>query len=75
MRRFFEHPKQMLKWMDKKIFTILLPKYIFIWTYDSDLFCVFIEIVAYLLSTYPFLDGKPAKWYIDKTYIRAPARR
>ena len=33
MRRFFEHPKHMLKLMGKKIFTILRSKIVFISTY------------------------------------------
>ena len=33
MRRFFEHPKHMLKLMGKKIFTFLRQKLLFILTY------------------------------------------
>ena len=42
----FEHPKHMLKLMDKKIFTILLSNILFIWTSVNaiKMWCIFFQI-------------------------------
>ena len=68
----FEHPKHMLKLMDKKIFTILHSKNMFIWTYGFFKLNPFLTNGIYHKTTHNKVGKAHCMYWVVRSYTVKP---